>query len=1371
MSVFIHKTDNGVHVANEEEVEEEKAKANEADQEEEDPSVARLMEMGFGERHVRDCLSRAREDFPDAVEQRAVELLTDTGLGTAFGAPPAFGVLPFRPDALPVMAPAGFGAQPFAGSGFQFGGSSLSPLRDNIQGLETHWLAKLASEADIARIDSRSFEELRGVSKFEMENIIRDAVTFSDHERRKEVTPHSVLRAVLRHMERLRISKKTITDPRALASFLMHPFVKPTLRPGSPPNHLGSTVQLMLQDHILKVCLPPAQAQLRTLAGDGSPTIHLHWMEATTFLQGTQALQIYRVLKQVHPDTEITEGGMATAVCYVKHMCHALTMCALELAQQAVWPPKADQHEPAFLEKFASDGGEIIHVTSRTIQTAARLVLPGELAKHAVSEGTKAVTKHTSSDGALHAGASHRIYSHSERAGLQFEVDAVQQAFFEAACGGADASLSVESLEHKGDMGKYVAQRIFSTSAGTKSVVKTIVLSEGAPVYLAAVLEYLVAELLELGGNAARDNRMDKIIPRHLELAIRNDEELNSMTPDTQVTYYGAGVLPNIHAVLLPRHGQDTYTGWLLYGQDNKQPKPTQDVMKSEDVMKSKHSPHAEGMDIQEQEELDADLAVTKVDMIAGGGVADDLEAENGYVEQQRQERQAEQQRQKATKSEKVTKSGSTEEAKGDEERQHQPALLYRSRAAFEAEKPAAGDVAAAGISLVGAWKLARRAGIVQIARVDELAALLDRIVEALLLPVLHLAQKLPQQHTPLGGEPTNTEVDASSLNRAQLLTAIRSAHGYSVWGSERGYTYNEKEEEWERQEHRPMLGRTFESLNMSERARWEERRNTPVEHAARVRGVRSSVKWRSADHSSEDEEDGGNSDAEHYDTGDDEDYDEQQQWEQEQEQPNSPTSKRSISIGQVRLAQHSEGLLLSKHAFQRKALALLRSLPSQEKQPQQWISAPALGALQVLAENVLVGLLADINLIAIDCKCQTVAPEFLSVALQFRNPKLAARVEGRVHPYLPSDTAPWEQCDELKKKLPAASLTAANAAAVPPNPPSDAAMEARAATSEPSAKDADPVGMTGGEAGETITVKFIRLSGEESELVVNVAEMKTVGELKKGYEKVHGVSAACQILLNMDFQEGEDEAAEMTDEKELSGLSDELSLEAAHISDGTSLSLSIEEWVVEVYAEYADTNSSYVISSTQLGADSDTMEKLEQRKEEKAEQIKAILTEEQDRKDREDYTGFDEPSDGHVFWSHKQEPEAPEKKQAWDKAVVHVLEKLTNSTTDELVFDRPAFECIAREIGHDFKTELTWSEHAVAALQLCVEAHLKQVLRRCNSLAALKGSLLTADNPLARELRCSEAEENDISASDRGAEKLVSPKEIQLARRLCGAR
>ncbi|KAJ3045844.1 Histone H2AX [Rhizophlyctis rosea] len=76
-------------------------------------------------------------------------------------------------------------------------------------------------------------------------------------------------------------------------------------------------------------------------------------------------------------------------------------------------------------------------------------------------------------------------------------------------------------------------------------------IGSGAPIYLAAVLEYLVAEVLELAGNAARDNKKTRIIPRHLQLAVRNDEELNKLL--SKVTIAQGGVLPNIHQILLPK--------------------------------------------------------------------------------------------------------------------------------------------------------------------------------------------------------------------------------------------------------------------------------------------------------------------------------------------------------------------------------------------------------------------------------------------------------------------------------------------------------------------------------------------------------------------------------------------------------------------------------------------------------------------------------------------------------------------------------------------------------------------------------------------------------------------------------------------------
>lgn len=65
--------------------------------------------------------------------------------------------------------------------------------------------------------------------------------------------------------------------------------------------------------------------------------------------------------------------------------------------------------------------------------------------------------------------------------------------------------------------------------------------------YLAAVLEYLAAEILELAGNAARDNKKQRIVPRHLQLAIRNDEELQKLLGNVVISQ--GGVVPHIAPV------------------------------------------------------------------------------------------------------------------------------------------------------------------------------------------------------------------------------------------------------------------------------------------------------------------------------------------------------------------------------------------------------------------------------------------------------------------------------------------------------------------------------------------------------------------------------------------------------------------------------------------------------------------------------------------------------------------------------------------------------------------------------------------------------------------------------------------------------
>lgn len=186
--------------------------------------------------------------------------------------------------------------------------------------------------------------------------------------------------------------------------------------------------------------------------------------------------------KQVHPDGGISGEAMGTMEALLEDGLRQVVQTSNLLAA------KSDR-------KTLSD---------RLIHASVQLCVPGELAKHAVIEGTKAVTRYTSGKGGKRA-------TKASRSGLVLSPSRVERSM-----------MKHSSLCRK---------------------------SETAAIYLAAVLEYLAAEVLELAGNSAKDQKRQRITPRDILMGIRTDEELNKLYVNVVLP---GGVIPNIHASLIP---------------------------------------------------------------------------------------------------------------------------------------------------------------------------------------------------------------------------------------------------------------------------------------------------------------------------------------------------------------------------------------------------------------------------------------------------------------------------------------------------------------------------------------------------------------------------------------------------------------------------------------------------------------------------------------------------------------------------------------------------------------------------------------------------------------------------------------------------
>ena len=410
-----------------------------------------------------------------------------------------------------------------------------SPSRDDLQAVMA-WLNQSVAELDVESLrDPRELQKVRV-----REKMCEDANSLRQEGGDSVVVLHNSIRDFMsRHFLRILRRAGAVGDYNSISQELRDitgMFLEDMIR-NAVAHSETFLKKVVTADDVLS-----ARPQGKRLLGFGGP-FGIRHMWST---------MICKVLKQVHPYTGIDHKALsvlndANSVMLVELLNRAKEMaCGSALYRER---PNAEDEKDDDSQAFGykvvcagpdseptsfttkvynakyDDSGEFTAVEDpgpiiryRFIENAVRMWFPGELAKHAVSEGTKAVTKFTSGvgygfpspDDYVGRGPGRPFVSAESRAGLQNSPSNVA----------------------------LIASRVTGGFPMT----------EAAAVYLAAVLEYITAEVLELSGNAARDNSKKLINCRHIHLAVLNDEELDTVFRDCEIRQ--GGVLPNIHKAL-----------------------------------------------------------------------------------------------------------------------------------------------------------------------------------------------------------------------------------------------------------------------------------------------------------------------------------------------------------------------------------------------------------------------------------------------------------------------------------------------------------------------------------------------------------------------------------------------------------------------------------------------------------------------------------------------------------------------------------------------------------------------------------------------------------------------------------------------------
>lgn len=440
-------------------------------------------------------------------------------------------------------------------------------VRDNIKGITNGAIKRLARRAGVLRIGNQTYDEVRNMIHMSLTDWLGRIVTYTQHMRKKTVNVPAVVAGIPQKFYsnaldpdkcRLRSPKKSDPNPdkrkhrfhpgtvalREIKYFqksseclliaklpfarLIHEIAGSNLRFNKDAIILLQfAIESYVVEHLQSANLNALHAKRNTIRPEDIRLEHEIVKRGTECADSNIGAPefnfepyIHQVLKQVHPDQGITQNALSQMNFMINTIGVKIVEKASFLCSNSLQKSTRAKSGAVGQRSPGSKDNTVATLSSRSIQSAVRLLLTKEIAKHSVSEGTKALTKYTSNKSIASSGKGKGKGKKAEgvarkkRAGLVFSVSRVERLIRKHHCNRVGA---------------------------------------GAPVYLAAVLEYLSAEILELAGNASRDNKRIRVKSRHIQLAIQNDEELSTIAHKFHIGMVNAGVVPHIDGRILAK--------------------------------------------------------------------------------------------------------------------------------------------------------------------------------------------------------------------------------------------------------------------------------------------------------------------------------------------------------------------------------------------------------------------------------------------------------------------------------------------------------------------------------------------------------------------------------------------------------------------------------------------------------------------------------------------------------------------------------------------------------------------------------------------------------------------------------------------------